>query len=176
MLLLACNHDDISADQALQIISKELKYPGPVLHTINKADPKQAKQARNSSLIEQKLLTVVPEGEYTPKGQHPIEPGPNAAPYLVPAQQPQDEQFVDVRIADQALKTPHDVKIRTGKNGDIALVTFTVVYTNVTPFAVLVKQRELNKEESKTVFFTRNEAGEWHIIEKPGTLFTEFGY
>lgn len=162
--LSGCNHaPELSKDEALQIINKELHYPKVIDFDIFCSDPAHAKSLMNAGLVADGIVTIQKAQKLKDIGEPLVQYTVKAQPYLLPT--PDKDKALDiqkVKIADEEVK---DLSIsQDSENKNIVWVEYTSVYKNITPFSVLMK-RNLNEQVSHKVQFSLTDSG-W-ILQKP---------
>jgi hypothetical protein len=169
-VLLACNHNrGLSANEAYQLITDHMHYPIQLSHTINQVDPVQGDVARSSTLIHDGYLSVIEPGHEIPKGRDMIELTDKGKAYLLDDMAEQHE--LKVKTARASLSGPEAVSVHMLKDNHAAVATYTVNYTEQTPFTAMVPQRDFTKPVQEKAYFVLNTDGKWQLEENPGEEF-----
>jgi hypothetical protein len=163
-ILSGCNQaPELSKDEALQIINKELNYPKVIDYDIFCSDPAHAKNILDAGLETSGMVTVQKAQKLKDIGKPLVQLTEKANPYLLLT--PEKDKALDVqkvKVADEEVK---DLSINPdGANKNIVWVEYTTVYKNITPFSVLMK-RNLNEPIRHKVQFSLTDNG-W-ILQKP---------
>jgi len=162
--LSGCNHaPELSKDEALQIINKELKYPRVIDYDIYCSDPEYAKKLLDAGLEINGIVTVQKTQKLKDAGSPLILFPEKAQSYLLPT--PGKDKVLDVQKVKVADEEVIDLSINPdGENKNIVWVEYTTVYRNITPFSVLMKGN-LNEQVRHKVQFSLID-NIW-ILQKP---------
>ncbi|WP_373060038.1 hypothetical protein [Zunongwangia sp. H14] len=151
-------------DTVLKIITEELHYPHTIDYEIFCSDPAHAKKLLDLKLDTAGMVTIQKTQKLKDIGSPLITFTKAAQPYLI---KPTDkEKKLDIQKVKIAEETISDIKLGTAseENGKKYIpVTYTVTFTNITPFSVLMK-RDLSKpiNHSATLRFID---GKWKLIK-----------
>lgn len=164
IILSGCKHSqELTLDDALKIINKELNYPRVIGYDIFCSDPAQVKSLLDAGLDSSGMVTIQKMQKLKDVGKPLVQLTEKANSYLLPT--PDKDKALDVqkvKIADEEVK---DLNINLdGENNTIIWVEYTSVYKNITPFSVLMK-RNLNEPVRHKVQFSLTDKG-W-ILQKP---------
>lgn len=137
LLLAGCSsNEELSREEALNLIQQSKNYPKVVDYDLYCGDPKYAKKAIDAGLESQGLVTVQRTQKLEEVGNPLIQFTDKAKPYLLPTPPgDQSSHIQKVKLGDEALVEITGIK--TGPSGKNAVVEYTTAYKNLTPFAVL---------------------------------------
>jgi hypothetical protein len=163
-ILSGCNKtQELSNNEALQIISEELNYPRVIDYDVFCSDPEYAKILLLAGLETEGLVTVQKTQKLKDIGNPLIQFTDKAKPYLLKTSDKDKENDVQkVKIAEEEVININISSDSENKNN--VWVEYTSVYKNITPFSVLMK-RNLNEQVSHKVQFSLTDSG-W-ILQKP---------
>lgn len=171
LLMAGCSLNKLTRENALHILQKEKVYPRVVDYDLFCGDPNYAVKVLDAGLEDQGYLTVDRTQKLIDIGKPIIHLTEKAEPYLLPT--PKEDQISKIqrlKLADENLKEITGIRISgSGKN---AVVEYTVICKNISPFAVLIK-RDLQKPDTRKSYFSLYDDG-WRIEKKPGVEFMEF--
>ncbi|GAA0537062.1 hypothetical protein GCM10009415_18590 [Chitinophaga japonensis] len=164
--MFSCSSPDrLDSSSAKDLLGKELGYPRNASHTLNTADPVQAVTARASDLVDSGLLKVYPVGTVIPKGHSLIELTEKGKEYLLPPAEGQEPYKLKIRLATATIDST-SIHVRNDTENKMAEVTFDVLYSDITPFAQMVPQRNFKEKQHETVTFSQMDDGSWQLQER----------
>lgn len=143
--LVACSHTKLERDQAAAIIRSGKAYPKVYEYEISTADPVSAKRVLDAGLEDGGWVTVDRTQKLRDVGQPLVHFTDKAKPYLLRI----DPHYKDdqiVKAADMDLGEVTGIQMQD--DGKRAIVEYTIVYKNITPFAKLI-HRDLTKPETR---------------------------
>ncbi|MGH2644686.1 MAG: hypothetical protein ACRDE2_12105 [Chitinophagaceae bacterium] len=171
LLIAGCSSNSLTRNDALRILQKEKLFPRVVDYDLFCGDPNYAVKVLDAGLENQGYLTVDRTQKLKDIGKPIIHLTGKADSYLLPT--PKEDQISKIqriKIADEYLNEITGVRMSaSGKN---AVVEYTVICKNISPFAVLIK-RDLRKPDDRRAYFSFYDDG-WRIEKKPGVEFIEF--
>jgi len=156
LIASGCSQKELSREEAYKLISKEKQYPKVLDYDMFYSDPQHAARVLNKGLESDGLVTVDRTQKLKDVGKPLIHFTDKAKPFLIGG--PSDG-IQKVKIADQEMG--EITAIIPDKSNNTAIVEYTVLYKNITPFSVLLK-RDLNKPEKKEAYFVLADTG-WMI-------------
>jgi len=157
--------EELSREEALQLIRKEIGYPKVYAHDIFCADPEYTQKVLEAGLEKNGLVTVKRTQKMTEIGQPLIEFTSKATPYLLTSSEEDKRTNIQkVKIANEDLAQVTGIKI--DDDGKKATIEYTTTYTNLTPFAALLRT-DLKKQMPRTAHFTLHDNG-WRVEKKGG--------
>ena len=164
LVVAGCSQQEkLTPEEAMQTIRQEMEYPKPYVYEIFCADPEYARKVTDAGLESNGLLSVRRTRKIADIGQPLIGFTTKAHPYLLPATEEDSQANIrKVKIADENLVKINGVRMED--DGRKAVVEYTVGYTNVTPFAPLVRA-DLRKPSPRTARFVLHEDG-WRLEKK----------
>lgn len=171
LLTAGCSSNKLTRENALRVLQKEKLYPRILDYDLFCGDPNYAVKVLDAGLEDQGYLTVDRTQKLMDIGKPIIHLTEKATHFLLPT--PKDDQISQIqriKIADEFLK--EITGIRISGNGKNAVVEYTVICKNISPFAVLLK-RDLQKPDTRKSYFSLYDDG-WRIEKKPGVEFIEF--
>jgi hypothetical protein len=159
-LFTGCSPEELSKEEALQIIRQQAPYPRIVDHDIYASDPQHAKKAMDAGLENKGLVTVQQTQKLGNVGTPLVRFTDKAQPYLVAT--PEKDKAIDVqkvKLADEDLVEVTAVSTENG--GKSAMVEYTTAYQNITPFSALTTIDFTTKATRKARFRLGNEG--WQL-------------
>ncbi|MFC6858383.1 hypothetical protein [Zunongwangia atlantica] len=156
ILIVGCDtNSKPDKDTVLKIIKDELNYPRTIDYEIFCSDPAHAKKLLDLKLDEKRMVTIQKTQKLKDIGSPLISFTEAAQPYLI--QSTEKQRRLDIQKVKIAEETISDIKLGNSSesNGKTTIpVTYTVTYTNITPFSALMK-RDLSKTitRSATLLF-----------------------
>lgn len=171
LLFQGCNSkQELTRDEALRQINKELEYPGVIEYDIYCGDPKHAKKLLDAGLESEGLVTVQRTQKLIDAGKPFITFTAKAQPFLLPSSAKDKATLIQkVKLAD--VQVEEVTNIRTNGSGNKAVVDYSSAYKNVTPFAKLTTI-DFNKQKDNKAYFALGDEG-WKLEKKPGLDFME---
>jgi len=156
LIASGCSQKELSREEAYKLINKDKQYPKVLDYDMFYSDPQHATRVLNKGLESDGLVTVDRTQKLKDVGKPLIHFTDKAKPFLIGG--PSDG-IQKVKIADQEMG--EITAIIPDKSNNTAIVEYTVLYKNITPFSVLLK-RDLNKPEKKEAYFVLADTG-WMI-------------
>lgn len=161
IFLLGCSDNkELSKEEAMSLIKKEMNYPKIVDHDIYCGDPEFAKKMIDAGLEKQGLVTIQYTRKLSDADKPIIEFSDKAQPHLLPS--PEKDQTVNIQkviLAEELLQVVTSIKIMN--DGKSAVADYTTTYSNVTPFSVLV-HNDFKKANTHQVNFALYDDG-WRL-------------
>lgn len=165
------NNKELSREEAMSLIRQEVHYPKVFDFEINRVDQDRARKVLDAGLEANGLVTVQRTQKLIDVGKPIIHFTDKAKPFFLPLPKNENPEKVQVvKLADEELAEVTGIK--TSGNGKNAVVEYTTVYKNLTPFAALVKRDLTNKQVHKAYFSLYDDG--WKYEKKPGIEFIEF--
>ncbi|WP_316834998.1 hypothetical protein [Pedobacter nutrimenti] len=168
IVFCGCGNDNLDAATAKKLILEKEKYPRVFDYDVSCGDMTVAKEFLDLGLEEQGLVTIMKSQTMSQLSMPWITFTEKSKPYLLPRSE-QDLKYKGqpVKLADL---TFGEIKgIVMGKDGKVAMVQYSLLYKNLTPFIKLIK-RDLNKEELHKAYFVRYDTG-WQMDKNGEILF-----
>lgn len=154
---------ELSQDEALQLLRQEMNYPKVYDYDVFCADPESAQKLLEAGLEKDGLVTVKRTQKMTEIGQPLIEFTSKATSYLLTSSEEDKRINIQkVKLADEDLAQVTGIK--TDDQGKKATVEYTTTYINITPFAALLRT-DLKKQMPRTAHFTLYDNG-WRMEKK----------
>ena len=163
LLLASCGSNELTREEAFQIIKRDYPYPQIYDFDLFRGDPEHAKLVIDLGLESNGLVTVKKTQSLSEVGQPLIHLTDKAQPYLLPQSEEDRKIYMQkVKIADRELVEITGIKSESdGKN---ALVEYKISYKNVSPFAPLV-QHDLKQPALRKAYFSRYDDG-WRLEKR----------
>ncbi|MGN6214481.1 hypothetical protein [Parafilimonas sp.] len=143
--LASCDQPKLEKQEAASAIRTEKNYPKVYEYEINMTDPASAKKLLDAGLESEGLIMVDKTQKLKDAGQPIVHFTEKAQPYLVRIDKKYDNVQV-VKVADMDLGEVTGIQMQDDKKS--AVVEYTVVYKNITPFSKLIK-RDLSEKETQ---------------------------
>lgn len=163
VLLIACsNNEELSREEALSLISRTMEYPKVIDYDIYCSDPKFAKKVLDAGLEEKGLVEVQRTQKLRDIGKPLIQFSGKAEQYFLKT--PEKEKSIDVqkvKLAEEELQEVTGIKMMN--DGKSAVVEYSTMYKNVTPFSSLVNT-SFTEESTHQVNFALYDDG-WRLEE-----------
>lgn len=170
LIMMGCNADKLDQQTAVDLIRQEHQYPQMLDHDIFCADPKHARKVLEAGLEKQGLVLVQRTQKLQDIGNPLVTFTEAAKPYFLPISEQDKEIHVQkVKIADEEFSKINDIQI--SDSGEKALVNYTTVYRNITPFSSLLSM-DLLEEKQRQAYFSLTDKG-WKIVNKADIEFLE---
>ena len=164
------NNKELTREEAMKLIRQEIHYPKVFDFEINRVDQNQARKVLDVGLEAKGLLAVQRAQKLIDIGRPIIHFTDKAKPFFLPLPEGENPEKVQVvKLADEELAEVSGIK--TSGSGKNAVVEYTTVYKNITPFAALVN-RDFGKREVHKAYFSLYDDG-WKYEKKPGVEFIE---
>ncbi|QJB29912.1 hypothetical protein HF329_00750 [Chitinophaga oryzae] len=158
----ACSSKKLSREQASELIKKA--YPRTVDWDIYTADPQTAAKALDTKLEQDGYITIQRRQSLSEIGNPFISFTEKAQPFLLATpEKDKDIKVQKVKLAEQHFKEITGMQLLS--NDKKAIVEYTVVYKNVTPF-VPISTLKVEPELKRKAYFALYDDG-WRILEKP---------
>ena len=165
VLLFACNKQTLDKETAENLIKAEYKLPEVVDYTISTGDPSVAKELLDLGLENDDLVKITRNQTLGQMGTPWIQFTEKGKAYFLPTQNEDikyNQQNVKIAIKEFGEVTG----ILMGKDNKTAIVKFSVVFKNPTPFSKLLGG-DLSKPKILEAFFIKYDTG-WTIDNKKG--------
>lgn len=159
--LVACSQNKLGQDQAADIIRSGKSYPRAFEYEISTADPVVAKKLLDAGLEEDGMVTVDRSQKLKDVGRPLVHFTDKAEPYLLRIDSHYKQDQI-VKIAD--IDLGEITGIRMSEDNKKAVVEYTVVYKNITPFAKLI-HRDLTLPETQRAGLTLFDTG-WKLDKR----------
>lgn len=163
LLHAGCSQEELSKAEALQTIKQKEAFPKPLDYAIYCSDPQFAKKLINAGLENKGLVTVQQTQKLDNAGEPLIRFTEKARTYLLST--PAAEKALDVqmvKIADEDIEEITGIKAED--DGKSALVEYTTIYKNATPFSALMPADFTGKRMTRHARFSLTENG-WELIK-----------
>ncbi|MEC5143206.1 hypothetical protein [Chitinophaga sp. 212800010-3] len=160
--LSACSSKKLGREQAAEIIKKA--YPRTIDWDIYTADPQSAAKALNTKLEQDGYIIIQKKQSLADIGNPFISFTEKSKPYLM--ETPEKDKAINVqkvKLAEQHFKEVTGMQLLS--NDKKAIVEYTVIYQNVTPFVPL-STLKIEPELKRKAYFALYDDG-WRIVEKP---------
>ncbi|SJZ68073.1 hypothetical protein SAMN04488128_1011173 [Chitinophaga eiseniae] len=160
--LMACGTKKLTREQAAELIKKA--YPNTVDWNIYTADPQEAAKALDTKLEAEGYITIQRKQSLAEIGNPFIFFTEKSKPFLLPTPEKDKELKIQkVKLAEQHFNRVTGMQLL--KNDKKAIVEYTVVYKNVSPFVPL-STLEIEPELKRKAYFALYDDG-WRIVDKP---------
>lgn len=143
--LASCSQPRLEKVEAASVISAARNYPKAYEYEINMTDPASAKKLLDAGLEADGLVTVDRTQKLKDVGQPIVHFTEKARPYLIRIDKKYDNVQV-VKVADMDMGEVTGIQMQDVKKS--AVVEYTVVYKNITPFSKLIK-RDLSEKQTQ---------------------------
>ncbi|MGN6291211.1 MAG: hypothetical protein ACTHMV_00585 [Chitinophagaceae bacterium] len=172
LIFTSCSSNNFTREKAQKLIAAEKMYPKVYTHDIFCGDPKHGLQSIDAGLEKDDYVNVLKTKKFGDADKPWITFTDKSTPYLLPTPE-KDKQYniQSVKIADEEFV--EITGLRIGQSKKTAMVEYTTVYKNISPFAVLLKT-DLKETNNRKAYFALYDDG-WRIVKKPGPEFIEFG-
>ncbi|PZR22456.1 MAG: hypothetical protein DI535_26175 [Citrobacter freundii] len=171
-LFTSCSSNNFTREKAQKIIEAEKMYPSIFDYSIFCNDVPEAFKAVDAGLERDGYVNVIKTKKFNEAGKPWITFTDKATPYLLPTpEKDKPFQIQLVKIADEEFV--EITGLRLGQAKKTAMVEYTTVYKNISPFVVFLK-KELKEKNNRKAYFALYDDG-WRIVKKPGPEFIEFG-
>lgn len=168
LLLSGCNSQNLTREKALELITKQYPYPSVKGYYIFTDDPASSQAVIDAGMAANGYITV--DKKLSLK-RHPIITFTDKAkPFLLPVEEKEKADFIQrLRIAQEDII---DVTgIRLLGQGKKAIVEYTTQYKDLTPFAVLEKDKLITgKVNNRKAYLSLYDDG-WRVEKNPGLDF-----
>ncbi|RAJ80107.1 hypothetical protein CLV59_105214 [Chitinophaga dinghuensis] len=160
--LTACSSKKLSREQASEIIKKA--YPRTIDWDVFTADPQVAAKALSTQLEQDGYITIQRKQTLSEMGNPFISFTEKSKPYLLATPEKDKAYKIQkVKLAEQHFNSITGMQLLS--NDKKAIVEYTVVYKNVTPF-VPISTLKIEPELKRKAYFALYDDG-WRIVEKP---------
>jgi len=160
LLLISCGNKGLGRDEAAKLVKEKFGYPKVWHHDIYCGDPGQAKNVLDAGLEEKGFLTVLRKRSIMDGYKPLINLTSKADPYLLPTPEEAKKRNVQiVKLADEEFVAI--TAIKNLSDNKTAIVEYTTVFKNVTPFSALVKGRNFKDTMTHKAQFSLYDDG-WH--------------
>lgn len=162
----ACNSkQELSREDALKQIKEQKNYPKVIDYDVYCSDPQFGRKALDAGLETAGLVTVLGTQKLGDLKKPLISFTPKAQSFLLPTTE--KDKAIDiqkVKLADEELVEV--TNIRTNESGNKAVVNYTTVFKNLTPFVSLTNADDFNKTKTNKAYFALGDEG-WKLEKKP---------
>jgi len=167
-LLFGCSGKKLSRDQALTLIKQAYHYPEVWDYEIFTADPDQVSKMTAAGLEEQGFVTINHHPRLLDMGKPLIQLTGKASSYVLPAEKNDSEsKIVRVKAGDVDVVEVTGIKLLS--SGKSAIVEYSTIYKNLTPFSGLLGVTA-NKQKIQKAYFSLFDDG-WRVEKKRGIEF-----
>jgi len=169
LLLSGCaNKKEFTRENAFTLIKEAYHYPEMWDYEIFAADPEEAKKLTAVGLEDKGFVTINHHPRLMDMGKALIQLTPKARSYVLPAQaNDADSKIIRVKAGDVDIVQVTGVKLLS--SGKSAVVEYTTVFKNLTPFAAL-RRMVADKQKTQKAYFSLYDDG-WRLEKKPGIEF-----
>lgn len=166
LLFSACeSKKELSRDEALKQIKEQKNYPKVIDYDVYCSDPQFGRKALDEGLESAGLVTVLRTQKLGDLKQPLITFTPKAESYLLPtAEKDKAIDVQKVKLADEELVEVTNIK--TNGSGNKAVVDYTTMFKNVTPFVSLTNVDDFKKTKTNKAYFALGDEG-WKLEKKP---------
>ncbi|MFX1705731.1 hypothetical protein PV783_17315 [Chitinophaga sp. CC14] len=162
ILFISCGSKKLTREHAAELI--KAKYPVTIDWDIYTADPDHAARALDTKLEQEGYITLKRKQTLAEMGTPFIFFTDKAKPYLMETPEKDKKIMVQkVKLAEQHFGEITGMQML--KNDKKAIVEYTYVYKNVTPF-VAISNLKIEPKESRKAYFALYDDG-WRIVDKP---------
>lgn len=130
--LTACNQLALEKEQAMAVIRTSKEYPKVYEYEVNVTDPSSAQKLLDAGLEDEGMVIVDRTQKLKDIGQPIVHFTDKAKPYLIRIDAQYDNIQV-VKVADMDLGEVTGIQVQD--NNKSAIVAYTVIYKNISPFA-----------------------------------------
>jgi hypothetical protein len=149
---------------AFAVLKDKMHFPRTLSFDVNCADPDVARRLLNSDAEKEGLITIQRTYKMSEEGKPLIHFTDKAAPYLLPTPEADKGYMQKVKLADEELT---EVTAVTNNEADkSAVVEYTTVYKNTTPFAA-VYLKDIAAPKTHKVYLSLH-GNEWQVEKKKG--------
>ncbi|MGN6492242.1 MAG: hypothetical protein ACTHLE_09630 [Agriterribacter sp.] len=161
-VVAGCGVRELRNEDVAKMIRKKLKFPQTFSYEINKADAGSAKNLMTAGLEAEGFVSIKKILTLDEIGKPIIQFTEKSEPFLLPTPAGKSADKVQVvKVADIEFDEVTFLRLETQFN--FARVKYTLVYKNITPFAVLIK-KDLTKPELRHAVLTKHSTG-WVLEE-----------
>lgn len=172
LFITSCSSNTFTREKAKQMIEAEKMFPKPYTYNIFCGDPKHGLQAIDAGLETAGYVNVLKTKKYGDADKPWITFTDKSTPYLLPTPEKDKTYKIQlVKIADEEFV--EITGLRLGQSKKTAMVEYTTVYKNISPFSVLI-EKDLKETNQRKAYFALYDDG-WRYVKKPGPEFIEFG-
>ena len=159
VLFSACSTKELSKEEATAQIRQQFKYPKAFEYELNLVDPLAARKVAESNLDESGFVIVKQSWSPAEAAEPKITFTDKSKSFLlgVPADRKEGRAAL-VKLADVDIAEVNDIR-KTDNNH--AVVAYTTVFKNVTPFSVLVDRSYSEAEQNEATFTLID--GKWQL-------------
>lgn len=170
-LCFGCKNQGLDAVTAERLIRESLIYPRPANEMIFTGDMEQAKRLLDLDMESTGMVKITRKQSVSEFGNPWITFTDKGKTFLLPTPaEDKKYQRQNVKVADIDLDKIQGIVI--GKDGNTALVRYTTIYKNLTPFWKMYKDGS-NKPVERKAYFMKYDSG-WHLEDKPGAMIMQF--
>lgn len=156
--LTACNQLALEKEQAATIIRTSKEYPKMYEYEVNTTDPASAKKLLDAGLEDEGMVIVDRTQKLKDIGQPIVHFTDKAKPYIIRVDDKYDNIQI-VKVADMDLGEITGIQVQDHNKS--AIVAYTVVYKNLSPFAKLIR-RDLSTPETQRASLSFFDSG-WEL-------------
>lgn len=171
LVFTSCSSNNFTREKAQKLLEAEKMYPKVYDYSIFCGDPSHGRQALDAGLESSGYVNVLKTKKFGEADRPWITFTEKSTSYLLPTPEKDKQYNVQlVKIADEEFV--EITGLRIGQSKKTAMVEYTTVYKNISPFAVLLR-KELKETNNRKAYFALYDDG-WRFIKKPGPEFIEF--
>jgi hypothetical protein len=157
--LFGCNAKQLTNEEAKNLIREKVGYPKVWPYEIYRADAAEATRFLNAGLERDGWLRVLRTQKLGDMGKPLVFFDDKAAKYFLPTPIKDTAKLQIVRIADMDVDQITAIKVEQNS----AKVEYTMVYKNISPFAVLLN-KPINATQRHYACFELFDNG-WRVVE-----------
>lgn len=166
ILFAGCGSPDkLDEKTAFTVLKDKMGFPRTLDFDVNCSDPDVARRLLNSAAEKEGLITIQRTQKLKDIGKPFIQFTDKAAPYLLPTPEADKAHNIQkVKLADEELTEV--IGVTNNEADKSAVVEYTTVYKNVTPFAA-VYLKNMNAPKSHKVYLSLH-GTDWKVEKKKG--------
>lgn len=170
-LCFGCKNEGLDSATAERLIRESERYPRAAEEMIFTGDMQEAKRLLDLDMESTGMVKITQRQTSSEFGNPWITFTEKGKAYLLPTPQ-EDTKYKrqNVKVADIDFDKIQGIVMT--KDGKAALVRYTTIYKNLTPFWKMYKNGS-NKPVERKAYFVRYDSG-WHHEKKPGALMMQF--
>lgn len=162
LLLISCGSKKLTREKAAELI--KAKYPRTIDWDVYTADPKHARWVLESKLEQDGYVTLKTKQTFAEIGDPFIFFTDKAKPFLMDTPEKDKKYHIQkVKLAEQHFDEITGMQLL--KNDQKAIVEYTLVYKNVSPFVAISTLKIVPKENRKAYFALYDDG--WRLVDKP---------
>lgn len=166
-----CTSKELSRDEAIKQIKQEKNYPKVIDFDIYCSDPKHGRKVLDAGLESAGLATVLKTQKLGDLNKSLISLTDKAQPFLLPTSEKDKALDIQkVKLADEELVEVTNIRANKARNK--AVVDYTTIFKNLTPFVTLTNIDDFKKKKTNKAYFALGDEG-WKLEKKPDLDFME---